>query len=132
MEVFEIFAIIIIILFLAAQFADMRVLGVFASLLMLLMGVMIITDGIVYKVGSMTSGEDTIVKDSFSNTSDNFTYLNESAITYKNTTLTNAYAKMTVPFVDFSQTLGLILILLSMFGMLHYGLGVGQALRGKT
>ena len=127
-EVLSVLAFIILILFLAAQFANMRILGVFASLLLLLMGVMIYTDGIVYKVGDIVGGADTAIKDSTSNTSGNTTFLNESTTTYKNTTSTNSYAYMTVPYVNFGQTVGTILILLSMFGMLHYGLGVGKYL----
>jgi hypothetical protein len=129
-DIFEIFAILIILLFIAAQFSNMPILGVFAALLLMLMGIMILTDGIVYKVGASTSGDDMVYASGSTNVSGNTTYTNETVITYKNTTLTNAYAKMTVPYVDFSSTLGLILILISMFGILHYSLQVGESLRG--
>ena len=127
-DVLSVLALVIIILFIAASFADMRILGVLASLLLLLMGVMIITDGIVYKVGSITGGNNNVVNGGYTNISGNTTFKNESSITYLNTTTTDTYAKMTVPYVDFGQTFGLILILLSMFGMLHYGMGVGKFL----
>lgn len=127
-EVFTVLAVVIILLFLAAQFADMRILGVFASLLLLLMGVMITTDGIVYKVGTITGGSDMSHKGGSTNVSGNLTFTNSTEVTYKNTTTTDSYAYMTTPYVNFSQTLGLVLILISMFGMLHYGLGVGKYL----
>jgi hypothetical protein len=128
-DVLGVLALIIIILFIAAQFADMRILGVLASLLLVTMGAMVISDGIVYKVGTITGGEDTTSTGGYSNISGNTTFMNETAITYKNTTITDSYAKMSVPFVDFSQTIGLIFILIGMFGMLHYGLGVGKYLQ---
>jgi hypothetical protein len=129
-DVIGILAIIIIILYIAAQFADMRILGVFASLILLLTGLLIMANGVAYKAGSIYSGGDTFANISASmNVSGNVTYTNTTSIIYKNTTTTDTYAIMTVPYVNFSQTLGLILILISMFGMLHYGLGVGRFLQ---
>jgi hypothetical protein len=132
-DVIGIIALIIIILFCAAQFCDMRILGVFASLLLMFTGVIIMTSGIAYRAGSIVSGGDTYANVSASmSISGNVTYTNTTSIIYKNTTSTNTYAIMTVPYVNFSQTLGLILMLISMFGLLHYGLGVGRYLnQGK-
>ena len=131
-EVLGVLALIIIILFLAAQLGEMRILGVFASLLLLLLGLLIITDGVVYKVGGITIGADNEAKiGNYQNVSGNVT-LNETSVTRVNETSTDMYAEMSVPYVNFNEMLGLVLVLLSLFGMLHYGLGVGKYLnQGK-
>lgn len=130
-ETLGVLAAICIILFLAAHLTEQRILGVFASLLLLLLGVMIVTDGIAYDVGEIQGGANTLNANSMANTSGNLTYTNTSSIEYYNVTSTNMYAPMEVPYVDFAQTVGLVLLLLSMFGLLYYGLGVGEALNKK-
>ena len=131
-DVLSIIAFIIILLFIAAGFSDMPILAVFASLLLILLGLLITVDGVAYKVGTITGGDDTAHTGGFTNISGNVTYLNETTVTYKNTTSTTAYALMTVPIINFSQTLGLVLILLGMYGLLTYALKVGESLRGKS
>ena len=131
-DVLIVLAIIIFILFIAAELACMRILGVFASLLLLMLGLMILTDGIVYKVGDITIGTDSAAKfGNYHNISGNIT-LNETSLTHLNQTTADMYAEMTVPYVKFNEFIGLVLLLLSLFGMLHYGLGVGKFLnQGK-
>jgi hypothetical protein len=124
-ETLSVFALVVILLFLAASLADIPILGVFASLLLLLLGILILTNGVVYVSGTITGGD--IISQAGGNSS-NFSFLNQTRIT-QNTTVTNTYSLLSVPYVNFGETLGLSLILLSMFGMLHYGLGVGETLR---
>jgi len=130
-DVLSVIAVIIILLYLAGHFGEMPILSVFASLLLIMLGIFISTDGIVYRVGSITGGSDQTITGSTSNASGNFTYINGTEVIYKNTTSTNAYAYMTVPYVNFSQTLGLILILLGMFFLLTYALKFAKDLSGK-
>lgn len=133
LEVVGIFTLIIIVLLFAAEFAEMRILGVFASLVLLLLGVIITTDGIVYKVGTIYGGTDSSLRLGQYDTSiANLTMMNSTTYTYPNTTSTDAYAYLSTPYFNFGQTLGFILILLSMFLMLHYALGVGKYLRTGT
>ena len=127
-EVLSVLFAIILILFIAAQLAEMKILGVFAALLLVLIGVIIYTDGIVYHVGTITGGSNTVLKGAATNSTGNSSYLNETAVTYLNESATNQYAYMSVPYVDFGQVVGLVCILLGIFGMLHYGLGVGKFL----
>ena len=128
-EVLGVLGILILILFGAATASDnMRILGVFASLIMLMLGIMVYTDGIVYKTGDTSIGTNNVLKSISALNSTT----NESATLSLNETSTNQYSYMTVPYVDFGQFLGTVLILLSMFGMLHYALGVGRFLnQGK-
>lgn len=131
-DVYSILFIIALILFIAASFASMRILGVFASLILILIGMMLITDGIVYPVGTIHGGDNTMITTNNSSIIGNVTYTNSTAITYMNTSTATTYAPMTVSGIDFADTLGLFMVLLAMFGMLYYGLGVGKYLNKGT
>jgi len=130
-DVISVIAVIIILLFIAGHFGEMPILSVFASLLLIIVGIFVSVDGIVYPVGNITGGSNSAFKGGSSNISGNITFINESEITYLNETTAVMYAKMTVPIIDFSATLGLILILLGMFFLLTYALKFAKDLSGK-
>jgi hypothetical protein len=128
-EIAGLFGIIVILLFVFAETGSKVILGVFASLLMLLLGVWIIADPLTFKIAEHTTGTETVQTNQTvigGNTTTN------SVSTY-NVTTNETFASPSNPTyipLSYSGTVGLALILLSMFGMLHYGLRVGKELNG--
>ena len=128
-EIAGLFGIIVILLFLFAETGGKVILGVFASLLMLVLGVWIIADPLTFKVAEHTIGtqitqsNQTIIGGNTTTTS-----LNTYNVTVNDTFVTPS--KPAYLPLSYSGTIGLALALLSMFGMLHYGLRVGKEING--
>ena len=128
-EIAGLFGIIVILLFVFAETGSKVILGVFASLLMLLLGVWIIADPLTFKIAEHTTGTETVQMNqtvSGGNTTTN-------SVSTFNVTTNTTFAPPSNPTyipLSYSGTVGLALILLSMFGMLHYGLRVGKDING--
>ena len=128
-EVFGLFGILVLLLFIFAEVGSKAILGVFASLLMLLLGVWVIFEPIMFKTAEHTTGTEisqgnqTIVG---GNTTSN------SINTYNVTTNSTFTAPANPSYtpVSYSGLIGLVFVLLSMFGLLHYGLRVGREING--
>jgi hypothetical protein len=129
-ELFGLFGISIVILFVFSETPNKAIIGVFTSLLLLLLGVWVIYDPITMMSGTQLTGTQTTV----SNSTTIANYTSSTSIETRNFTTNytytppanNAYTKL-----SYSGLIGLFLVLLSMFGMLHYGLRVGQDLNGR-
>ena len=123
--IFGFFGILILVLFVFAETNGKKILGVFASLLMLMLGVWCISDAITFETGNTLLGTNTQVKTTISaggnTTTNSITSLNQTT----NSTYTAAPAPSFSP-LQFSGLIALVLLLLSLFGLLHYGLSVGR------
>jgi len=129
-EIAGLFGIIVILLFLFAETGGKVILGVFASLLMLLLGVWIIADPLTFKIAEHTVGTE-IIQTNQTIIGGNTT---TSSISTLNVTVNSTFVSPSNPTyipLSYSGTVGLALALLSMFGMLHYGLRVGKEINGR-
>ena len=128
-EVFGLFGLIVFLLFVFAETQGKTMLGVFASLMMLLLGIWVIVEPIYFKVAEHITGTETTLKNE-TNTAGNLT---SSSIKTYNVTSNSTYVPPSDPSftpLSYSGIIGLALVLLSMFGMLHYGLRVGKEING--
>ena len=127
--IFGFFGIIILVLFVFAETNGKKILGVFASLLMLMLGVWCISDAISFETGSTLTGTNTKVLTSLAISDANSTNTTTNSITTLNQTTNSTYTAAPAPSfspLPFSGLIALILLLLSLFGLLHYGLSVGR------
>jgi hypothetical protein len=97
----------------------MKMIGAFAGILTILFGVLLL-GGIYYVTGEQTTGLNTIISYNTSNTS--------METEYNNLSTAYSYQKITFPTIIDKDTpieagvfLGLCVILLGLFAMLHYG-----------
>lgn len=130
-EIAGLFGIIVILLFLFAETGGKVILGVFASLLMLLLGVWIISDPLTFKIAEHTTGTE-IIQTNQTIIGGNTT---TSSINTYNVTVNDTFVTPSKPTyipLSYSGTIGLALALLSMFGLLHYSLRVGKEINGSV
>lgn len=115
-----IISLFILLLYIASIFMSLKLLGVFAGLLTLLLGVWVAVAGIYYQTGYDTVGATTQLSVSVNNTTSTYQYVN----------VTKAYNFQKVQYpsiisnwapVDAGQFLGLLTILLGIFACLYYG-----------
>jgi hypothetical protein len=129
-ELFGLFGISIVILFVFSETPNKAIIGVFTSLLLLLLGVWCIYDPITMMSGNTLTGIQTTV----SNSTTIANYTSSTSIETKNLSTNFTYAppaNYAYTALSYSNLIGLFLVLISMFGMLHYGLRVGQDLNGR-
>lgn len=128
-EVFGLLGIIIILLFFFSETGSKAIIGVFASLLMLMVGVWAITEPITFKIAEHTTGTETIQNTQIT---DGGNTTSNSIKTY-NVSINSTYEPPEDPSytpLSYSGIIGTVLVLLSMFGMLHYSLRVGKDING--
>lgn len=129
LDVFMSLAIVIVVLFAYSELKGKKILGVLASLISLLLGVFVISDPIANKVGERTTGTFTEQRTTQKNiTSGNFV---KSSVNVVDSPANYSYTVVSDPSVSplpFSGLIGLILVALSIFGLLHYGMAVGRDL----
>lgn len=127
LALFGVISFLIIILFIYAQLPDKAIIGVFASLIMLVLGAWLFTDPIAIQTSSNISGEN--ISRRFQSVNENIIFgTSEKSI---NITANSSYTSISAPSyfsLSLSEIIGLILASCSMFGMLHYGLIVGRDL----
>ena len=129
--IFGFFGIIIIILFLFAEGQGKKILGVFASLLLLMLGVWCLSDPITFETGSQTTGSNLLMKTEMSSTTNGTLSTSSTSIITLNESTNSTYSPVSQPSyspLSFSGLIALVLFLLGLFGMLHYGLSVGSEL----
>lgn len=129
-ELFGLFGIITLLIFIFAEFGNKTILGVFASLLMLMLGIWVLYEPLTFKTAEYTGGTETILS-SQTTTGGNTT---TSSLNIYNITTNSTYTSPSGPTytpLSYSGVIGTTLVLLAMFGMLHYGLRVGQDLNGR-
>jgi putative Mn2+ efflux pump MntP len=128
-ETFTFYALIVILLGFFAEFSKKPVFGLFGSILLILLGIYVITDGLQLKTGETNAitqlREGTDLTDG---TTDNSTYsetttLNET-ITETSTT-TYEYTSPTLPGFPINS-LGLILVLLGLYSVYAYVLEINE------
>lgn len=132
-EVFGLLGLFILVIFFFAETGGKKILGVFASLIMLMLGVWAFVDPISFNFGYRTTGNQTEAKSQTSIVSGNTTTISSTSTTIYNVSTNNTYTPASRPSfspLGFSQLNGLALLLLSMFGMLYYGLAVKKDLEG--
>lgn len=116
LENIGLFALLIVLLLIGTYLSNIKILGVFASMLLLIMGIWIAVDGVYIKTGELTGGQSGV----FTNNTTN------STTTWTNQTATNLYSKIEIPNLipsaTFGSIVGLACILISMYGMLYFGM----------
>jgi hypothetical protein len=128
-EVFGLFGILLILLFFFAETGGKVILGVFASLLMLLLGVWVIVEPITFKTAEHVVGTEITTTNQTSVGGNTTTHTTNTFNVTTNETFTVPPGPSYTP-VSYSGLIGMVLLLLSMFGMLHYGLRVGKEING--
>lgn len=126
-EIFAFFGGFLILLFIFAEIGDKKILGVFASLLLLIFGIVIGVDNIAFKVGETKIINDNSAEQSTSEVVLDITSTNTTKTITGNETTTFLYASpAAMPYVPlgYAQLFGLCMILLSLYGMYWYGLNV--------
>ncbi len=115
-ETVALFTSIPLIIFIFAETAkDRRVIGIVASMLLILLGLWIYFDGI-----QIQSGE---VKAVNLNEFHNITAPNYDNVTITgNETTTATYTSITTSLIDFNTLLATVLILCAIFGVMYYAL----------
>lgn len=129
-ETFGLFGIAVLIIFIFAETPGRAILGVFASILLLLMGAWLVAEPLTFKTADHTTGTEELVQNQ---TVVGAVTLTNAITTYnisKNATYTPPSNPVFMP-ISYSGLVGLALLLISMFGMLYYGLRVGEDLNGK-
>ena len=113
-ETFTFFGIFTLILFIFAELGKHKIIGVMASLLLIMAGIWIGADNITFNTGSTTTISETSI------VVDNTTTID------KNETLTLTSAPLTIPYtpVAFNILLALVLISVGLYGMLFYALNL--------
>jgi len=104
------------------MFSEIKVLGVFGAMLMVLLGIWVSTTGIYYKSGEVNAGNNTIIT-SVSNTTNTTTIS-----TYVNSTILNTYDTVQVPGVsvigvpgaEAKTIIGIVVIGLGLFALIYY------------
>lgn len=112
------FSLLIILLYTGTYMSQIKVLGVFASMLLLIMGIWIAIDGVYMKTGELVGANSGMAPGNLTN----------GTVSWSNQTSTDLYSPIeipvTAPYATFGNVVGLALILLSMYGMIHYGMKV--------
>lgn len=118
-ETFAFFGIFVLLLYIFGEIGDKKVLGVFASLLLLVVGVVIYTDGIGFQQGATKISTDSSTATVSGNTT-------TTTITKNETTTPNYAQPAPLPYVpvSYAQLFGICFVLLSLYGMYWYGLNV--------
>lgn len=127
LEAFGLVGILTLFLFIFAQLPDKAIIGVFASMVLLILGAWTLTDPIAIQSSERTIGITNLSK---------INMINESRISGSsnktfNETTNSSYSPINIPSyvsLNFSNLISLTVIVLSMYGMLHYGLKVGRDL----
>jgi uncharacterized membrane protein YeiB len=117
-ETFTFFGVLTLILFVFAELGKHKIIGVMASLLLIMLGVWVGLDNITFGTGSTTA----ITESQAAITDGNTTNTTIS----KTETLTNTHAPITIPNtpVAFNILLALVLISVGLYGMLFYALNL--------
>lgn len=115
-----IISLLILVIFVACVFMQNKILGVLASIMLIMLGLWVATAGIWYQTGFNTVGATTQIIAS----------ANNSTSTYQLINTTKAYNFQKIEYpkilnisapIDAGQLLGLITILIGVYGCFYYG-----------
>lgn len=123
------FGVLVGILTILAEGTKKPEVGVMAALLLLMLGLWVLTDGMQYKTGETvtTSITGTNPTTSTETVDGNVTtiYLNTTMNQTESATTAYVYANIPeTPYFSMVTLLGLVMILLSMYGLLHYAMEI--------
>jgi hypothetical protein len=117
-ETFSFFGLLTLILFVFAELGKHKIIGVLASLLLIMAGLWVGADNITFPTGTTTTVSET-------NTA---VVVNDTTTTdiSKNETQLTTYAPITIPYtvVAFNVLLALVLISVGLYGSLFYALNL--------
>jgi len=117
-ETFSFFGLLTLILFVFAELGKHKIIGVLASLLLILAGLWVGSDNITFPTGTTTTVSET-------NTA---VVVNDTTTTdiSKNETQLTTYAPITIPYtvVAFNVLLALVLVSVGLYGSLFYALNL--------
>ena len=118
-DVFAFYGIFVVLLFAFGELGQKKILGVFASLLFLILGLVVYVDNLTFSV-SDTKIISTSEQDS-TETVLGITTTNKT-ISGNETTTRNYAPPAALPYVPltFAQLIGLSLLLISMYGLIYY------------
>lgn len=125
LEIFALFGGIILLLFLFAEFTRQSILGVFASVLMLILSFWILTEGLYYQTGTSQFGTDITaqIENTTANNTNNITLTNtiKTISLSRNMTTINTYAPIpTTRFIKLDFLLGFSMLLLAIYSLFRY------------
>lgn len=130
MEVFGFYSLIVIILAFFAEYSRKPIIGLFAAILLLLLGLFILADGLQFRTGDITNDITTKTGTYLTNgtyptntTYEETTALNEVSTTEGSTTY--AYSDTDIPGFPV-LSLGIFMILLAIYGMYAYVLDINE------
>lgn len=117
-ETFTFFGLLTLILFVFAEAGKHKIIGVLASLLLIMAGIWVGLDNITFGTGSAATISETNTAVITGNTT--------TTTVAKNQTLTNTYAPVSIPNtpVAFNILLATILISVGLYGTLYYALNL--------
>jgi hypothetical protein len=126
-ETLGIFAALILLIFISAAWSNVKIVGVVGALLLLLLGIWIYTDGIYYYVGDKLT--ETVL---FTYNGTNFTNATVNTTTVYTYNKTNTYEQVNasiisiagLPSANLGNLIGLVLVLLGMYSLMYYALGI--------
>lgn len=117
-EIITFFGILTLILFIFAELGKHKIIGVMASLLLLMLGLWVAADNITFNTGSTSVVSET----NTATVSGNITTTDIS----KNETITFTHAPIIIPYtpVAFNTLLAMVLIFVGLYGMVFYALNL--------
>lgn len=127
LEMLVLMGLIIFVLLLFAELTSQSILGVFASVLMLISAFWILTTGITYQTGqteitAQTSEiEEHIISEPSHGLLNETQHINGTTILSENKTKINTYSPIpTTPFIKMDFLLGFSLLLLAIYALVRY------------
>jgi len=113
------FAGLILLIFIAAMFSKIKLIGVVGAFLLILLGIWLFTNGIYVETGKETVSKTDIITVNGSNTT--LQYVNESmVISYSLATIPPFISASGASSTDLGNFIGFVLILLGLYGLIYY------------
>jgi hypothetical protein len=111
LETLGVFAVLILLIFISAAWSNIKIIGVVGAFLLILLGIWIYMDGIYYYVGDK---------------------MTETATTVYAYNKTNMYEQVSASVVNIAgvtsanlgNLIGLVLVLLGMYALMYYAMGI--------
>lgn len=116
-ETLGLFVGLIIVIFISSAFSNIKIIGVVGAFLLLLLGIWVYMDGIYYYVGDSTTQSTLYALNTTNGTTTVYAF-NKTALYEKATA--PVITIVGLPSADLGNLIGLVLILLGMYGMIYY------------
>ncbi len=126
LELLAFFGLFLLILYVIAEGTRKPIVGAFASLLLITLGVWVIVDGLQMRTG------DVLTKNEFQNQTVSFNNATNATTTALTTTGTDTtvyvYSPVpATPYLGLQFVLGIVLVLLGLYGATYYAMRFGEA-----